>query len=450
MTHLDSRKINPSHSPSFPPPLSLFSLAEFGNVSPVEMSPSVLSHLIAAWIDVLISQQLPVTLWVKFPTHQSWLPEIQRYLKQVDLSSPIYLCCGDEVIANTNTFKNPHSRFIPISFKAETGLKQESFIVARSPQWSSLIVAQSMQPSSPASPFQVFCNFDPSQVQMALSVIYEAVAESNLPEIPAETPSPPSEASNTEFLTHLLLQHLHRLQNPVFESPSSTLPEEFLQRTIGEFSTPLTNMKTAISLLESKTIRGSQRQRYFEMLHRECDRQNSLISRLHELLQIDSDHANEITSSERLCDLIPSIVSTYQPLANEKGISLGYTVSPGLPPVSCPANWIKQMILHLLNNSLNFTLSGGQVTVLASHQGKKVLIQIKDTGVGILPQDLPKVFDSFYRKSSHSETRSGAGLGLAIVEKLAESCGGSISAVSQSQKGSVFTLILPIADAVST
>lgn len=220
--------------------------------------------------------------------------------------------------------------------------------------------------------------------------------------------------------------------------------DEFMKTLGQELRTPLTTMKTALSLLNSPQIKPPQRQRYMDMISRECDRQSSLITSVLDLVQIESEVEHAPMEPLRLTDIVPGVVSTYQPLAQEKGLMLGYTIPEDLPPVSCVHQWLKQIVINLLHNSIKFTPSGGQVWVKARQQGNTIQIEFRDTGIGIAQSELPKIFDRFYRVRSTGEDAGGAGLGLSIVQQLLLGCGGSISVKSKPSEGSIFSVVLPI------
>lgn len=234
-----------------------------------------------------------------------------------------------------------------------------------------------------------------------------------------------------------------QLQN---EELSNTvrLKDDFLSNVGQELRTPLTTIKTALSLLNSPTLKPSQRQRYLDLIAKECDRQSSLITSLLDLVQLDQMAEQAVLQPLRLSDVVPGVVSTYQPLAEEKGIRLAYTVPDELPAVSCANNWLKQIVINLLNNAIKFTPRGGQVWVRAKQQGEYVQLEFRDTGIGIAPGEIPKIFDRFYRVRQGSEEYSGAGLGLTIVQQLLLHLGGSISVKSRPEEGSVFNVLLPI------
>jgi signal transduction histidine kinase len=102
-------------------------------------------------------------------------------------------------------------------------------------------------------------------------------------------------------------------------------------------------------------------------------------------------------------------------------------------------------VINLLHNGIKFTPTGGQVWVRAKKQGHYINLEVRDTGVGMAPSDLPKIFDRFYRvRQASLEDTSGAGLGLTIVQQLLFHCGGSISGEKQTGRRVYFTVLLPI------
>ncbi|PSB23015.1 histidine kinase [filamentous cyanobacterium CCP2] len=222
------------------------------------------------------------------------------------------------------------------------------------------------------------------------------------------------------------------------------LKDEFVKTMGQELRTPLTSMKTALSLLNSPHIKPPQRQRYMDMISRECDRQSLLITSVLDLVQLEGSVEQTPMEALRLNEIVPGVVSTYQPLAQEKGLMLGYTVPEDLPPVSCVNQWLKQIVIHLLHNSIKFTQTGGQVWVRAKQQGELIQLEFRDTGIGISQSDIPKIFDRFYRARTTGEESSGVGLGLSIVQELLLRCHGSISVKSKPGEGSLFSVQLPI------
>ena len=249
-----------------------------------------------------------------------------------------------------------------------------------------------------------------------------------------------------EILRKTKIERTAVLQQQNQELTSSVrLTGELLRRASEELRTPLTNMKTALSLLNSPHLKPPQRMRYLQMLHTECDRQSSVINGLLELLQIDQIPKYTPLQAVRISEIVPGVVSTYQPLAQEKGIMLAYTLPEQLPPVLCFKSWLKQIAINLLHNSIKFTPRGGQVWVRSRVVGNRVMLEVRDTGIGIAERDIPRVFDRFYRIRPTADDSSGAGLGLTIVHQLLQRAGGSISIKSKPGLGSTFTVLLTTA-----
>lgn len=223
------------------------------------------------------------------------------------------------------------------------------------------------------------------------------------------------------------------------------LKDNFLNTVGQELKTPLSTIKTALPLLSSPNLKPPQRQRYLDMISRECDRQVNLIKGVLELLQVERMVMTAQPKPVNLFDILPGVVSTYQPLAQEKGIRLAYTVPNTLPAICCPDNWVRQIMIQLLSNSIRFTESGGEVWVTVQPaDDDTMMINIRDTGVGIPQNELPHIFDHFYRgKQAHPEDE-GVGLGLAIVRQLLVYCDGHISVDSQPEMGTHFTVKLPL------
>jgi signal transduction histidine kinase len=124
---------------------------------------------------------------------------------------------------------------------------------------------------------------------------------------------------------------------------------------------------------------------------------------------------------------------------------LAYTIPDHLAGVACPDHWLRQIVIHLLNNSLKYTDRGGEVWVTARQQETSVQLEVRDTGVGIAPSDLPHIFDYFYRgRHPTLETTEGSGMGLAIVQQLLLFCNGTVRVSSEVDRGTQFLLQIPI------
>lgn len=226
----------------------------------------------------------------------------------------------------------------------------------------------------------------------------------------------------------------------------SNFQDEAIAQLLQELRTPLTTIKTALTLLDSPNLKPVQRQKYLEMIRRECDHQNLLINGSSDLLALGRGVDLAMVPPLSLLEVLPGAISTYQTLAVDRGIELSYQIPMDLPMVACPESWVNRIVSELLQNSLKFTASGGQITVIVAPQSGHVQMEFRDNGVGIPLADLPRIFDCFYRSRSEN---SGAGLGLTVVKNLLARCGGAIFVVSQVDTGSRFRVLLPIAGAAA-
>jgi signal transduction histidine kinase len=130
--------------------------------------------------------------------------------------------------------------------------------------------------------------------------------------------------------------------------------------------------------------------------------------------------------------------------ARAKKISCSTTCHPSLPPVLGDKDHLEGVFTNLVSNAIKYTPEGGTVTIETCADGGYVKTVVQDTGIGISAEDLPRIFDKFYRiKSEKTRGIVGTGLGLAIVKHIVEAHLGSISVESEAGKGTAFTVLLP-------
>ncbi len=235
---------------------------------------------------------------------------------------------------------------------------------------------------------------------------------------------------------------------PAADAALQSLPPDFLAQARQELQSPLTTIKTALTLLGSSTLKLTQRQRYLEMIAMQCDRQTSLINSIIELLQIQTTPSTP-PKALQLADIIPGIVSTYQPIAEERGIRLAYTVPPTLTAILGAEAELKQIVIYLINNGMQITPKGGRVWVAAApHNANFVALTIEDSGEGITKADIDHMFSAFYRPPTYSSA-AGNGLGLTLVQQLVHRMNGRILVESTPGKGTIFKILLPVHHLVS-
>jgi two-component system OmpR family sensor kinase/two-component system sensor histidine kinase BaeS len=169
-----------------------------------------------------------------------------------------------------------------------------------------------------------------------------------------------------------------------------------------------------------------------------------LVDDLHDLALADAGQLRLERAPVDLAALARSTVDHFAPAASAAGVVLELEAEEDVPPVEGDAGRLAQVLRNLLANALRHTPAGGRVTVRLERSGGTVRLQVADTGSGIAPEDLPHVFDRFYRsEKSRGRGTGGAGLGLAIARQLVTAHGGRIEVASPPGAGTTFTIWLP-------
>ncbi|MGW8555195.1 sensor histidine kinase [Streptomyces tubercidicus] len=190
---------------------------------------------------------------------------------------------------------------------------------------------------------------------------------------------------------------------------------------------------------------------FLASLHEEAMQLQHIIDDLQDLAQADAGALRLHLEPVRIGELLTQVAAAHQAHAETAGVALTVCAPPPdrpLPELMADPVRVRQAVGNLVSNAVRHTPAGGRVTLRAhgTASGDAVLVDVTDTGVGIPPENLPHVFDRFWRaEKSRSRRTGGSGLGLAIVRKLTEAHGGTASATSAPGKGSVFTLRLPAA-----
>ncbi len=224
---------------------------------------------------------------------------------------------------------------------------------------------------------------------------------------------------------------------------SSEVQRNFCEIAAHEMKTPLTILQgnLEVALMKARTA-----EEYREVLLNNLQQVDRLIALTRPLLTLA-----KFTSSKPPVNLVPlalepliqEIVDELTLLADDHQITLTFKSQP-VPSVLGDAQWIKQALINLLDNALRYTPSGGAVSVRLQAIGSEVAMSVEDTGHGIEPENIPHLFERFYRTDwARAKDSAGTGLGLPIVKEIMDAHGGSISVKSEVNKGSVFTLRLP-------
>ena len=176
------------------------------------------------------------------------------------------------------------------------------------------------------------------------------------------------------------------------------------------------------------------------------DQTHHLIALVNELRQLAEAEAQQLTlhrEQTAINGLVEETVTVFEPLARERGVALHQVSAAGLPPVMVDRQRMRQILSNLISNGLRHTPGGGMITVRTLGQDTAVQLIVEDTGEGLSPEELERVFDRFYRTDGTRRwDEGGAGLGLAIVKALVQAHGGTITAELSPGDGTKFTVSL--------
>jgi signal transduction histidine kinase len=217
----------------------------------------------------------------------------------------------------------------------------------------------------------------------------------------------------------------------------------FIADAAHELRTPITALKNFNTLLQG--IAEDDKQARIEFLEEsqvQLNRLTWITNNLLDLSRLESGLADLEIEQCDIDDLINTAVTPMQAIAEEKGLELTINSSSSQMYVSCDKLWIETALTNLLDNAIKFTPAGGQIGVGSVQNENEVQIWVKDTGRGIPEDELPFIFNRFYRSKDSQER--GSGLGLSIVESVVKAHGGSVSVESVLDEGSMFTIKLPI------
>ena len=212
-----------------------------------------------------------------------------------------------------------------------------------------------------------------------------------------------------------------------------------------DLQTPLASMRAILEALEDGVVDDPQTvKRYLGTAQRDVRSLSVLIDDLFQMAQLDTGGIPLDRATSSLSDLISDTLESFSELALRQGVKLEGSVDADVDPVMMDTQRIGRVLNNLIGNALRHTPTAGQVNVRARRTALGVEVSVSDTGEGIRAEDLPHVFESFYRgEKSRSRSTGGAGLGLAISRGIVQAHGGEINVQSEAGHGSQFTFFLP-------
>ncbi len=213
-----------------------------------------------------------------------------------------------------------------------------------------------------------------------------------------------------------------------------------------DLRTPLASIQALVEALADGVVEESDmQQRYLRTARRDIRALSLLIDDLFDLSQYDAGALELDRQPVDFGDIISDTLNRFAQLADSRGVSLVGRPVEDLGTIQVDVQKIERVLANLLVNAIRHTSEGGEVRVQARRDETSLLVTVTDTGEGIEPEDLPYVFDQFYRgEKSRSHATGGSGLGLAIAKRIVEAHGGVIGVESEPGQGALFWFTLPM------
>lgn len=222
---------------------------------------------------------------------------------------------------------------------------------------------------------------------------------------------------------------------------------EFVANVSHELRTPLTNVKgyTETLLDAGDELDGETRRNFLQVIYNESDRMTHIVKDLLTLSQLDYGKMDMEMSLIPVKLIVQNIASAMLIEARGQGLTLETKLEEPLPLILADRNRMEQVIANIVSNAIKYNRPGGTVTLSAFSQEDKVVIKVQDTGIGIPQEDIPRLFERFYRvDKARSREKGGTGLGLAIAKEIVEQHQGTIGVESQLDAGTTVTITLPV------
>ncbi|MFY2557257.1 sensor histidine kinase [Corallococcus terminator] len=220
--------------------------------------------------------------------------------------------------------------------------------------------------------------------------------------------------------------------------------KDFVANVSHELRTPITAIRGYAETLQGGALGDAQvAPRMVEIIHRQSERLSELVEDLLELSRLESQQVSLRLTDVPLAEAAARAADTVRPKAEGKGQVVSLHVPAGLLAVGDPRA-VEQVLLNLLDNAVKYTPAGGRVDVDGACEDGRCVVRVRDTGVGIEPRHLSRIFERFYRvDKGRSRDMGGTGLGLSIVKHLLQAMDGEVKVESQPNEGSTFTIFLP-------
>lgn len=221
---------------------------------------------------------------------------------------------------------------------------------------------------------------------------------------------------------------------------------DFVANVSHELRTPLTIIGGFAETLQDPDIPAERRAEFAKTIFSNTQRMQRMVDELLDLSRIETGHWRPRPESIRIADLAADVFGRVAASAKAKGIALDIRTEPGAEAIHADRTALEQILLNLVENAIRHTGEGGRIKIGTTRESDGLSLAVSDTGSGIPPEHLPRIFERFYRADSgRSRESGGTGLGLAIVKHLVEAHGGTVRAESVVGAGTTIRIFFPVA-----
>ena len=256
----------------------------------------------------------------------------------------------------------------------------------------------------------------------------------------SERLSVPKSHDELRRLTETLNSMLDRLENSMRQI------RQFTADASHELRSPITLIRAAAEYSLNRARSSEELLEAMVRISRESEHTTQLINDLLLLARADAQVDLKVRTVTDLCSAVVDVLERTAPLAQNRQLKMRSEIPATSILVESGPDLVERMVFILVDNALKYTLPGGEVEVTVAEAGGSAVLEVSDTGVGISPEDLPRIFDRFWRADKvRSRKEGGTGLGLSIAERIVEQSGGTIRVESEVGRGSRFIITMPCA-----
>lgn len=225
---------------------------------------------------------------------------------------------------------------------------------------------------------------------------------------------------------------------------------DLISEMVHELRTPLAAITATTHVLLRPEVGDEHRNEMVSTIREETQRLTRMTTEFLDLARLESGRSRIARDPVDMADVLRETVETVTPQADTRKIDLTLEITPPeLPPIKGDEEKLKQVLLNLLTNAIKYNHEGGRVEVHATRDDNCIAVSVSDTGFGISEENLPHIFEKFYRVADHEGFTQGTGLGLAVAKRIVEGHGGQISVESKVGEGTTFRFTIPLPEACS-